>query len=212
MEVSVRPARAGDRAAVVAIYNHYVRTSPATFEVRPVTVEDRAAWFDEHSGAGPYRLLVATDGDGPVLGWATTSPFRPRAAYATTVEASVYCRPGKEGLGIGSRLYSELFRAVENEDLERIVAGIALPNPRSVALHRRFGFRRVGVFTRVGRKFGRFWDVAWFERPVRPTAAGAGIRARARAFRPHASPSPAGTAGPASRPRRGAPRRPASLT
>jgi len=101
-----------------------------------------------------------------VVGWATTSPFRPRAAYATTVESSVYLRPGSLGKGIGARLYTELFRSIEGEDVERVVAGITLPNPASVRLHRRFGFRRVGTFHRVGRKLGRYWDVAWYERPL----------------------------------------------
>jgi len=162
----VRPGSAEDLPAIVAVYNHYVLHDPATFEVVPVQPAERVGWLAEHSRGGPHRLLVAEDDEGgAVVGWATTSPFRARAAYSTTVEASVYCHPDLVGRGIGSRLYGELFRALEPEDVERIVAGVALPNPASVALHRRFGFRHVGTFTRVGRKFGRYWDVAWFERP-----------------------------------------------
>jgi phosphinothricin acetyltransferase len=151
----------------VEVYNHYVAQTPVTFEVAPVHPSDRSAWLHEHSSGGRYRLLVATEGGGRIVGWATTSPFRPRAAYATTVEASVYCRAGFVGLGIGSRLYQGLFEAIQDEDIERIVAGVTLPNPASVRLHRSFGFRRVGTFHRVGRKFDRYWDVAWFERPLR---------------------------------------------
>ena len=77
------------------------------------------------------------------------------------------CRAGCEGNGIGSRLYAALFDSLKDEDIERVVAGITLPNPASVRLHRRFGFRLVGTFHRVGRKFERFWDVSWFERPLR---------------------------------------------
>jgi phosphinothricin acetyltransferase len=150
----------------VEIYNHYVATSPATFEVSPVRRDDRVGWFHEHSNGGRYRLMVATEGADRVVGWATSSRFRPRAAYDTSVEASVYCRDGRSGRGIGSRLYATLFRAIAGEDIERILAGIALPNPASVALHQSFGFRRVGVFHRVGRKFERYWDVAWYERPL----------------------------------------------
>ena len=168
MALTVRPGRPRDLPAILAIYNHYVERSAATFEVARLRPAERTAWLDEHLAGGRYRLWVATEGGTHrVLGWATSSPFRPRAAYATTVESSVYCRTGFEGRGIGSRLYAALFASIQEEDIERVVAAITLPNPSSVRLHRRFGFRRVGTFHRVGRKFDRFWDVAWFERPLR---------------------------------------------
>jgi phosphinothricin acetyltransferase len=157
---------------MLTVYNRYVVESPATFEIEPVRPEDRAEWVRQHTAAGRHRWLVASDDGGALAGWATTSPFRARAAYATTVEASVYCRPDACGRGLGTRLYAALFDAIQAEDIERIVAGITLPNPASVALHLRFGFRPVGTFTRVGRKFGRYWDVAWFERPLRLPGSG----------------------------------------
>jgi phosphinothricin acetyltransferase len=141
----------------------------------PLIAEERRPWLEQHRSGGRHRLLVAVEGS-RIVGWATTSPFRPRAAYATTVESSVYCAPEHLGRGIGSRLYRALFEAIAQEDIERIVAGITLPNPASLRLHRRFGFRRVGTFHRVGRKFDRYWDVAWFERSLR---SGAGPDSRA---------------------------------
>jgi phosphinothricin acetyltransferase len=167
--MEIRPGRDSDLEAIVGTYNHYVEHSPATFDLAPIDPGSRAAWLAEHSRGGPHRLLVAVDDAGRLLGWATTSRFRERAAYATTVESSVYCRPDARGLGVGSRLYATLFASIQGERVERIVAGVTLPNPASLALHRRFGFRPVGVFTRVGSKFDRFWDVQWFERPLRWT-------------------------------------------
>lgn len=167
MLAEVRPAKRPDLDGMVEVYNHYVEHSAVTFDLEPVRVADRVAWFDAHAKGGPHRAWVVAEPGGRILGWATTSPFRPRPAYSTTVESSVYCRPEVARQGWGTRLYSELFRSIETADVERIVAGITLPNPASVALHERFGFRRVGTFHRVGRKLGRFWDVAWFERPVR---------------------------------------------
>jgi phosphinothricin acetyltransferase len=82
------------------------------------------------------------------------------------VETSVYIAPDAVGRGAGTRLYEELFRSIEHEDVHRALAGIALPNPASIALHERFGFKRVALFTEQGRKFERFWDVAWFEKPL----------------------------------------------
>lgn len=166
MEVHVRRARREDLAPILDLYNYYVEHTATTFEISRVCVEDRVEWFEAHSRDGSYRLVVAEEIDHGIVGWASASPFRPREAYATTVETSVYCRPGLEGKGIGTQLYTNLFDSLSGQDIERIVAGIALPNPASLALHRRFGFRLVGTFTRVGRKFGRYWDVAWFERPL----------------------------------------------
>lgn len=164
--ISVRPAVLDDLPALTAIYNHYIVNTTVTFDVQPFEPEQRRAWFEDHAATGRHRLLAAVDGAGIVLGYASTSRWRPKAAYDTTVEASVYCRADAVGRGIGTRLYTALFGSLAGEDIHRIVAGIGQPNPASVALHERFGFRRVGVFSKVGRKFGHYWDVAWFERPL----------------------------------------------
>jgi len=162
-DVAIRPAVLRDLPAITDIYNHYIVNTTITFDLAPFEPGDRRAWFDDH------RLLVAVDeaGSGAVLGYASTSRWRPKAAYETTVESSVYCRADAVGRGIGTRLYEALFESIKDEDVHRIVAGVSLPNPASVALHERLGFQRVGVFERVGRKFGRYWDVAWFQRPLR---------------------------------------------
>jgi phosphinothricin acetyltransferase len=168
VQLEIRPGRRRDLREIVAIYNGYVERTPVTFDLAPLAIDDRLPWLKEHSAGGRHRLLVAAIGS-RVAGWATTSPFRPRAAYATTVESSVYCSPDHVGQGIGSGLYRSLFESIRTEDVERIVAGVTLPNSISLRLHARFGFRRVGTFHRVGRKFDRYWDVAWFERPLRAT-------------------------------------------
>ena len=163
--IRIRPAARTDWARITEIYNHYVLTSAITFDLEPFTVEQRVAWFEEHAAGGRYRLLVAAE-DQQVVGYASTGRFRGKAAYDTTAEASIYCAPEAVGRGIGSALYRELFTALAGEDLNRIVAGITLPNQASVVLHRAFGFIQVGVFSQNGRKFNRYWDVAWLERPL----------------------------------------------
>ena len=161
----VRRAAAEDVPALTELYNHYVVHSHATFDVEPFTVEQRREWFAHYADSGRHRLLVAVDDDA-VVGYATSSRFRDKAAYGPSVETTVYCHPDATGRGIGVALYTELFRLLAAEDVHRAYAGIALPNDASIALHRRFGFTDVGTFAEVGRKFDRWWDVLWLQRPV----------------------------------------------
>jgi phosphinothricin acetyltransferase len=163
----IRNAVVDDLLALTDIYNHYIVHTAITFDLSPFIAAQRRSWFDAHGTTGRYRLLVAIDHDGLVLGYATTSRWRPKAAYETTVESSVYVHPSAVGRGCGRALYSALFQSIASEDLHRIVAGISLPNDASIRLHEKFGFRSVGVFSGVGRKFNRYWDVEWFERPLK---------------------------------------------
>jgi phosphinothricin acetyltransferase len=164
-DVRVRPATEADLAAINDIYNHYVAESHVTFDDEPVAMAARGEWFAHYSSSGRHRVLVAGDGD-QVIGYASSSRFRPKPGYLTSVETSVYLTPEFIGKGVGTKLYAELFRVLAGEDLHRAYAGIALPNPGSIALHEKFGFKRVAHFTEQGRKFGRYWDVAWFEKPL----------------------------------------------
>ncbi|MBI2767149.1 MAG: N-acetyltransferase [Chloroflexi bacterium] len=165
IEIRVRAATEADVPRLAEIYNHYIVTTPATFDIEPYTVAERLEWFAHYAPAGPHRVLVA-ESEGVVLGSAWSSSFRPKRAYETTVETSIYCAPEATGRGIGTLLYAALFEALAGEGLHRAVAGITLPNEASVAIHERFGFRRVALLSEVGRKFGRYWDVAWFEREL----------------------------------------------
>ncbi len=162
-EIRIRPAVIDDLPSLTAIYNHYVIHTPITFDIEPYSVERRMEWFHEHAANGRYRLLVAEDA-GAVVGYACTGPFRAKQAYETTVETSIYCAPEATGRGIGSRLYAALFEALAGEDVHRVLGGVTLPNAASVALHARFDFVEVARFNENGRKLGRYWDVAWFEK------------------------------------------------
>jgi 2-haloacid dehalogenase len=164
-EVDVRPATVADLATITEIYNHYVVSSVATFDTNAFTAQQRRGWFDHYAATGPYRLLVATR-DGRVVGYATSSRFRAKPAYDPSVEVTVYLAPDQAGEGIGSLLYQQLFADLRSEGLHRAFAAVAMPNPASVALHRRFAFRDVGTLHEVGRKHGKWWDVLWMERAL----------------------------------------------
>jgi phosphinothricin acetyltransferase len=161
----IRAATKSDLPRLTEIYNHYVINTAVTFDIEPYTVERRMAWFEQFGSSGRYRMLVAEDGS-EILGYAGTTRFRAKAAYDTTVETTVYCASDSANKGAGTKLYGALFEALAGEDIHRIVAGYVLPNPGSAALHSRFGFKPVGVFSENGRKFGLYWDVVWLERPL----------------------------------------------
>ena len=161
----IRPGERSDLPALTDIYNHYVLHTAATFDIEPFAAADRRSWFSHYRADGPHRLLVAGR-ENDVVGYATSSAFRAKPAYATSVEVTVYLRPAVTGGGIGSALYARLFELIRDEGLHRAYAVIALPNDASVALHRRFGFVTVGTTTEVGRKFDQWWDVLWMEQEL----------------------------------------------
>jgi phosphinothricin acetyltransferase len=164
-DVLIRPGCEDDLVQLNDVYNHYVRETHITFDIEPITMERRAEWFAHYDVVGRHRLFVAVAGDG-LLGYASSSPYRPKAAYDTSVEASIYLAPDATGQGIGTALYSRLFEELDGEDVHRAYGGVTIPNPASIALHERFGFTLVGTYTEQGRKVGRYWDVAWYEKPL----------------------------------------------
>jgi phosphinothricin acetyltransferase len=166
VKVVIRSAIRADLPALTEIYNHYIRSSYVTFDLDEFTVEDRAAWFNSHDSDSRHLLVVA-EADGEVVGYATSSMFRAKAAYDGSVETTVYVAAGALGHGIGRALYGELIeRLVREPGLHRAYAGVALPNPASVALHLDHGFTVIGTFTEAGLKFGEYVDVQWFERSL----------------------------------------------
>ncbi len=164
-KVAVRPATEQDLGQLNDIYNRYVVETHFTFDIEPMTMEARREWFSHYDTTGRYRVLVGVS-DATVIGYASSSRWRPKPAYGTSVETSIYLAPDAVGRGIGTKLYEELFKLLQREDLHRAYAGIALPNQASIALHERVGFKRVAHFTEQGRKFDRYWDVGWYEKPL----------------------------------------------
>ena len=164
-EVIIRPVVQGDLPALLAIYNHYVVNTPVTFDIDPRTLAQRQLWLDTFAPTGRYRCFVA-EHDGKAIGWACSGKFKEKAAYDTSVETSIYLAPGEQGKGLGRRLYRTLFDALASEDVHSAFGGVTQPNEASVGLHLAMGFSHVGTYREVGRKFGRFWDVAWYGRPL----------------------------------------------
>lgn len=165
-DVTVRPAHSGDAQELLRLRNHYVAHGHATFDEKPWDAAGIDAWIASFADTGPHRLLVARAG--PALaGFCSSQPYRAHPAFRRTLETSIYVAPGQVGRGVGSALYRALFSLLEGEEIHRVVAGIALPNDGSLALHHTFGFQVVGTFDEYAVKNGRYISSTWLEKRMR---------------------------------------------
>lgn len=161
----IRPATAGDLPRLTEIYNYYIINTSIAFDTEPMTEEDYQPWFEKYSETGPYRLLMA-ELDGKTIGSAGSRQYRDHPAFIETVEFGIYLHPDARGRGVGKKLYGALFDAIKNEKVHLVVAGVALPNPASVALHRAMGFTEVGVFDQYAQKNGQYISSMWLQKRV----------------------------------------------
>ena len=147
-----------DAAAIAAIYNREVLETTATFDIEPRTVTQQQDWLRERSGA--HVVLVSDDEESGVVGFASLSPYKPRPAYRTTVETSVYVDRDFRGSGIAVALMNELLTTARTHGFHSVIARIEASQEPSLALHKKVGFTHVGTEREVGRKFGRWLDVS----------------------------------------------------
>ncbi len=166
MTAVIRLPVIADLAALTEIYNFYICNTTITFDLDPYSVEQRREqWFNHYAATGRHQLWVA-EVEGKVVGYATSSPFHRKAAYDTSVETSIYLAPDFVGQGIGRSLYQKLFESLQGEDIHRAYALITQPNLASEQFHQAFGFEQVGHCREVGHKFGKYWDVKWYEKSL----------------------------------------------
>ena len=156
----IRAAILDDCEQIADIYNNYILNSTVTFELDPVSSTDIALRLTK-----AHCFLVYEEA-GLVLGYAYAAKYHSRAAYRYTTEGSIYLKNGAEGQGLGTALYQALFRAATSCGLREMIAVISLPNESSEALHRKMGFRKVGVVERCGLKFGQIIDTSIWQRSL----------------------------------------------
>jgi len=155
----MRLATAADAAAIAEIYNREVTGSTATFDLVPRTVEAQREWLAARSGA--FAAVVGVDATTRrVVSFAALSPYKERAAYRTTVENSVYVHPDVAGRGVGRQVLTHLLGVARESGFHSVIARIEASSTASRALHAACGFELVGIEREVGRKFGRWLDVA----------------------------------------------------
>jgi phosphinothricin acetyltransferase len=162
MNTIVRPAAEDDLVRINEIYNSYIVDRHVSFDTEPWTLEDREQWFARHREPGPHQALVVQV-DSRVLGFASSGPFRSKAAYDTSVETTVVLDELETGKGLGGLLLKALLKSLSAAAVHRAYALIALPNDASVALHSRLGYLSVGVLDGVGHKLGEYHSVQIME-------------------------------------------------
>jgi phosphinothricin acetyltransferase len=161
----IRNAAPSDVQALVALRNYYIANTIVVFDEQPLTAAAVEDWVGKFSASGPYQLLVAEDGK-QMLGFCGSQQFRAHPSFGRTVEFSICCDANARGKGVGTALYKALLERLAGQEPHRAVVGIALPNEASVALHEKFGFTRVGVFSEYAVKNGRFISSQWMERAL----------------------------------------------
>jgi L-amino acid N-acyltransferase YncA len=156
----IRLASQNDLIAINEIYNYYVFNSTCTYQESAEPMEGRREWFSRHGVGHPVTVMEI---GGRVVGWGSLSPYHARSAYRNTIENSVYVRHEFHRRGIGGLILADLIERARGIGHHAIIAGIDAEQAASVALHRKFGFQKVGRLKQVGFKFDRWLDVIYME-------------------------------------------------
>lgn len=158
----IRRATLEDAARVAEIYNHYIEHTVVTFEEVPLSDNEIAERME--SVNRNYDWVVFEEND-QILGFAYVTEWNKRSAYRFTAELTVYLDPLCKQRGIGSALYAHLIHMYEAKGIQSFIGGITLPNPASVRLHEKFGFKKAAHYEKVGFKQNRWLDVGYWQRP-----------------------------------------------
>src|SRR5262249_17752000 len=153
---AIRLATASDLEAINDIYNYYIPRSTCTYAEEPEPIESRRNWFEHHGSRHPVTVAEI---DRVVVGWGSLSAFRDRSAYRFTCEDSVYIRHDMHRKGIGAAILADLIERARQLGFKTIIAGADGEQDASIAIHEKFGFRKVAHFKNVGYKFDRWLDV-----------------------------------------------------
>ncbi len=156
-QAHIRLSEAADLPVLTEIYNEQVLNGVATFDTEPKSLAERKTWFDSHRH--PRYPLVSALVDYQVAGWGSLSPFHTRPAYNPTAEFSVYVHTDYRGRGVGGLILEDLLRRAREAEFHSVIGLISGSNAVSLAMAEKFGFRQVGRYLEVGRKFEQWLDV-----------------------------------------------------
>jgi len=163
--IRVRPATVEDCGAINAIYNYYVDTSPATFDLQHVPDARRIEWFDERAALSlPVLVAESDDEPGAIAGWCALGQWSPRGAYETTRDESIYIADAYRGRGLGKALLAAVLEEARARQVHVVMAGVVACQEASLALHRSLGFEQCALYQHMGYKLGAWHDVVFMQR------------------------------------------------
>ncbi len=160
--IFIRDIKDSDIEAVNSLYNNYIRETPFTFDIKEKTLSQKKEWSKTFKKNSPFQCLVAYEND-ILIGFASSRPFRDKEAYKSSIETSVYISEKYIGKGYGRLLMQDLLNKIDAHSINRAYAFITEPNNASEKLHILLGFKKIGVLNKVGKKFGKYWNVGIFE-------------------------------------------------
>ncbi|GHV27165.1 N-acetyltransferase [Spirochaetia bacterium] len=157
----IRPVNTADALAISGIYNYYIANTVVSFEEERVSAAEMENRIRNVTAKFPWFVW---EDEGTVLGYAYVNTWKERVSYRYAVEDSLYVKNGMEGKGIGGKLFVHLLETVKQTDIHAVVAGITLPNDQSIALHEKFGFKKIAQFNEIGFKMNKWLDVGYWEK------------------------------------------------
>lgn len=156
----VREVKITDAEDISLIYNYYIENTVITFEETKISIDEMAKRIKEYTASYPWLVY---EEDNKVIGYAYVSAWKARASYRYSGETTVYVQENRHSKGIGTALYTQLLKDIEKYGLHTLIAGITLPNEKSVKLHEKAGFTKAAHFREVGNKFGTWLDVGYWQ-------------------------------------------------
>jgi L-amino acid N-acyltransferase YncA len=159
--ILIRKASQKDLPVITDIYNEAIKTTTATFDTTPKTIEEQRLWFQDHGKKNP---IMVAEQDGCIIAWGALSKWSDRCAYTDTAEVSLYVIEPYQGKGIGTHLLKELLEEGRKQGLHAVIARITEGNTHSLSMHESLGFFPIGVMREVGVKFGKRLDVHLLEK------------------------------------------------
>lgn len=158
--LTIRAATLDDSPRIAEIYNWYIENTTITFEEEIVEAGDMAQRIAVTDHTRPWFVV---EDEGQILGYSYAARWKDRSAYRFARETAIYLAPDSYGEGLGNRLYQHLIDVLQETDVHTLIAGITLPNEASVALHEKLGFKKVGEFEEVGKKFDNYLNVGYWQ-------------------------------------------------
>lgn len=161
-KILTRLASIGDIRQITEIYNEGILDRIATLESNPKTMEEMERWFT--SRGERYKVIVAEDEEGKIIGWASLNVFNVRESYQGVSDLSIYIRREERGKGLGKQLLTALIKIAKQAGFHKLVLSTFSYNLAGQRLYESVGFTKVGTYIKQGMLDGKWIDMTIMEK------------------------------------------------